>query len=585
MTGVKTESRLPVALAEKIFSVTSPAVRNLRLGYESALDHLSVTEQQLQQCLESLAIEKAQGQKLTKQLNTSVAAHGRVKGEYEKAVTAFKNKQAELKTLSKTLAQYQHQMTDLKSRYDLVCSAISPVNTPSQRYLAFKTLLNDSLLPFINRVNVVVNEAEQMMKIRAVDDELRMADSLAAFSERTIVAVAGGFSSGKSSLITSLFADNDVRLPIGIEPVTAIPTYVFHADNVAVRGYPQGGGFFDVPIGIYERLSHKFVEEFGFNLRDLLPFMSLEVPMKDLRNISFIDLPGYNPGDRGGSTGGDQAASDEFIAQGQALIWVIGLDSNGTIPRDDLDKLWSLSELDTPLYVVLNKADLRPQSGVDEVLDQIAEELVCNGIPYEGISAYSSARGSEVAYRERSLMEVLSEWDRPRNALDLVVEKLTLVLDDYQQALEQDVKNRKTKASLLKALELNLLEIGAFETDISTADFDVEKYMSESVDKKKKEQSPAAMIIQQGILGALLGSMRSVNATSDTAVSEDAIDTEDALSVEVDGLNSRADQVNQIRDQLQGLRQDYCTDQSNKHLEELAKIKRGLNSWRVKKAV
>ncbi|PHS64610.1 MAG: hypothetical protein COB09_07915 [Thalassobium sp.] len=474
-------------------------------------------------------------------------------------------------------------MTDLKSRYDLVCSAISPVNNPSQRYLAFKTLLNDSLLPFINRVNVVVNEAEQMMKIRAVDDELRMADSLAAFSERTIVAVAGGFSSGKSSLITSLFADNDVRLPIGIEPVTAIPTYVFHADNVAVRGYPQGGGFFDVPIGIYERLSHKFVEEFGFNLRDLLPFMSLEVPMKDLRNISFIDLPGYNPGDRGGSTGGDQAASDEFIAQGQALIWVIGLDSNGTVPRDDLDKLWSLSELNIPLYVVLNKADLRPQAGVDEVLDQIAEELMLNGIPYEGISAYSSARGSELAFRERSLMEVLSEWDRPRNALDLVVEKLSLVLDDYQQALEQDVKNRKAKASLLKALELNLLEIGAFETDISTAEFDVEKYMSEPVDKK--EQSSAAMIIQQGILGALLGSMRSVNATSVTAVAEGANDSDMALSAEVDGLNTRADQVNQIRDQLQGLRQDYCTDQSNKHLEELAKIKRGLNSWRVKKAV
>ncbi|WP_197468454.1 dynamin family protein, partial [Alcanivorax sp. HI0083] len=175
----------------------------------------------------------------------------------------------------------------------------------SDRYLEFRRLVDHQLLPLINRVAVVTNEAEQMMRIRSADDEFRLSESLSSFSERTVVAVAGGFSSGKSSFITSLFLSDDVSLPIGIEPVTAIPTYVFHADKPVVSGYPSGGGCFEIPQHIYSRLSHKFVEEFGFNLRDLLPFISLEVPMESCRNLAFIDLPGYNPGERGGSTGGD----------------------------------------------------------------------------------------------------------------------------------------------------------------------------------------------------------------------------------------------------------------------------------------
>lgn len=473
-----------------------------------------------------LDITKQELEEERKKAICALHSHEQKQAELEGSLSALN---VSLEGVKQDLLSAKNQMAKLGSRYDLVCAAISPVLPKSERYIVFRELLDESLLPFINRVKVVENEAEQVLKIRALDDELRLADSLASFSERTIVAVAGGFSSGKSSLITSLFADDSVSLPIGIEPVTAIPTYVFHSESVSISGYPKGGGNFNVPEPMYAQLSHQFVEEFGFNLRDLVPFMSLEVPMDSYRNLSFIDLPGYNPGDRGGDTDGDKSTSDEFITQGHALIWVIGLDANGTLPGDDLEHLWDLSELDIPIYVVLNKADLRPMDTHDEVLDQVIDELNLNGIRYEGISAYSSECGGEIVYRERSLDDVLTEWDQPRDAIKTVVKKLFTVFDEYETAIEKDISHRNKKGLLVKALELNLLEVGAFDQSQSFS-FDIDKYMGRS--EVQTEASPS------------------------------------------EGKDlDQSDLIDEIKDQIQRIREDYNTKQAEKDLEELRTIR------------
>ena len=577
--------KLPVNRGEKFFSSISRSVRTLRSEYDMAIEswisvqeQLQDTETNLQRSDNALLEEKESVGELSDQLHSAVVANDKAKVEYAKAVKAYRSKKQEAEQLTSDLERLSAEQQELSSRYDLVCAAISPEVNQSERYTQFKTVLNESLLPFINRINVVSNEAQQVTKIRAVDDELRLADSLSDFSNRTVVAVAGGFSSGKSSLITSLFANDDVSLPIGIEPVTAIPTYVFHADSIKIRGYPQGGGVFDVSQQIYSRLSHKFVEEFGFNLRDLLPFMSLEVPMTSLRHIAFIDLPGYNPGDRGGSTSGDMVASDEYVTQGQALIWVIGLDANGTVPRDDLEQLWSLADLGMPLYVVLNKADLRPLQTLEEVLEQVSEDLQINGIPYDGICAYSSVAGGELAGHGKGLLEFLTEWDQPRDALKQVADKLFSVIDDYEEALEGDIAQRKTKASLIKALELNLLEAGAFEVKEDQT-FDLNKYMKAPL--KSKEDKGTDSEESRVTFAAWMGSKHlfGLKATSEEEVDviEEADPVQDVLpEIESEKLYTKDELINTIRDQLQELRQDFTVKQGEVDLAELRAIRNKL---------
>lgn len=464
--------------------------------------------------------------------------------------------------------ELKERMAEVESRYSLVCSAISPNKIRSERYDRFNELVTQHLLPLINRVTVLPNEAEQVIKIRAVDDELRLAESLKAFSERTIIAVAGGFSSGKSSFISSLFENEALSLPIGIEPVTAIPTYVFHADKLNINGYPSDGGCFEIPQEMYARLSHRFVEEFGFNLRDLLPFISLEVPMKSYKNLAFIDLPGYNPGDRDGSTSGDRSASEEYITQAQALIWMIGLDSNGTIPRDDLDHLWELTESNIPLYVVLNKADLRPLISLDEVLDQVADELMMAGIPYSGLCAYSSENGGELSYRECSLWHVLEEWDQPRHAMSSVMAKIEEVLSTYEEALLQDIEKRKMKSGLVKALELNLLELGAFETARFTK-FDFDKYMNDENEVAEKQEAVSSLM---GLISShSLNGFGNANGTKSKKLKKDKLDS---FSKGNDGGDPRSNLVNTVREQIQDLRDDYRTEQSERDLNDLRYIRK-----------
>lgn len=542
---------------ENFLSFFSRSIRQLRANYNELFSHYEESVRIVSDQKESIERSIKYGEEKSKELRSALSSGATFKREYEKASQRCKDIEGELKVMAASMAE-------LQSRYNLVCSATSPMTSLSDRYLEFRRLVDHKLLPLINRVTVVPNEAEQMMRIRSADDEFRLSESLSSFSERTVVAVAGGFSSGKSSFITSLFLSDDLSLPIGIEPVTAIPTYVFHADKPVVSGYPSGGGCFEIPQHIYSRLSHKFVEEFGFNLRDLLPFISLEVPMESCRNLAFIDLPGYNPGERGGSTGGDRSASDEYLNQAQSLIWMIGLDSSGTIPRDDLEHLWDLAENNTPLYVVLNKADLRPESTLDDVLDQVADELEMAGIPYEGLCAYSSEYGGELAFRKRPLFEVLDEWDRPRSSTKHVMDKIEAVLSSYEQALKEDIDNRKKKRALVKALELNLLELGAFEEG-EIVDFNVNKYMEENNGGARDSdfrKTPVSGWMYQ--LSAFHGLKNSDKSKVGSADKEDH-----QVILDKDNPDQELSLVEKVRDQISSLRLDYGTKQSERDLEDL----------------
>ncbi|MCX2836412.1 Dynamin family protein [Microbulbifer thermotolerans] len=503
---------------------------------------------------------------LNEKLEEISSSYDSLKQKAESERCDFLNK---IEALQNQSDKFKERLIEVESRYSLVCSAISPNKIRSERYDRFNEVVTQHLLPLINRVTVLPNEAEQVMKIRAVDDELRLVESLKGFSERTIVAVAGGFSSGKSSFISSLFENEDLSLPIDIEPVTAIPTYVFHGEKLNINGYPSGGGCFEIPEKMYARLSHRFVEEFGFNLRNLIPFISLEVPMKSYKNLAFIDLPGYNPGDRDGVTSGDRSASEEYITQAQALIWMIGLDSNGTIPRDDLEHLWELAEINIPLYVVLNKADLRPLVSLDEVLDQVADELMMTGIPYSGLCAYSSENGGELSYRERSLWQVLEEWDQPRHAMSSVMAKIEDVLSAYEEALLQDIEKRKMRTGLVKALELNLLELGAFEPARFT-NFDLDKYMNDESENEEAEEQESTSSFMGIFFKTLQIDSGNTNGNKSKKSKKDKLDS---FSKSNDD-DQRSNLVSTVRDQIQDLRDDYRTEQSEKDLNDLRYIRK-----------
>ncbi|MCL4410367.1 MAG: dynamin family protein [Firmicutes bacterium] len=488
-------------------------------------------------------------------------------------------KQTALDEATDELEHKQLALNELGYRFDLVSTALSARTVHSEKYERFQHLLHQEMLPFANTVNVLANEAEAVTRLRAVDDQLRLLDSMAKFQSKTVVAVSGGFSSGKSSFISSLFTDNQIQLPIGVQPVTAIPTYVFHSDQNRIMGYSKHGGKVEIEPSLYSQLSHDMIQQFDFNLRDLLPFVALQTPLERHQHLAFIDLPGYNPGEQTEATAEDEASASEFMAQAQCVLWVIGLDANGTISRPDIEFLYQHAQ-HTRLYIVLNKADLKPLSDVQSVLEEVADTLHMEGIPFEGISAYSSEWANELAYEQQPLAELLESWNQPKDTYKGLLAELDDIFGAYEQAFVQDIQQREGKLSLVKALELDLFELGAFEEQQLEIGFDIKQYRSKSKRGQSNKAKPSGFM---GAIASLYGfgkdsSVYGSAGKATTGLMNDSCGYVSAESAPEDGSRGqdpreqRLDKIGSVKQHLGDLRTAYNVAERQEQLKQLKRI-------------
>ena len=430
-------------------------------------------------------------------------------------------------TTRKQLAEVQNDLNAQSARLRLVAAAMTPDIANTERLRQFNSVFGEELLPFLKTIDLLGDAADLVTRLRAVQDRLRVLESLEDFAGKSIVAVAGGFSSGKSSFLSSLFDRDELHLPIGIQPMTAIPTYVFHGNREFIRAYSNRGGTVAMDEATYGGLCHDQIREFGFNLRDLLPFIAIETSISRYSNLAFIDLPGHDPGQRDGHTGGDESAASEFLSQARHVLWLIGLDASGTLNRSSIDYLLDHAPPDAELYVVLNKADLRPQNALEEILDEVQDQLMVAGLPCAGLSAYSSELQQELTWRHAQLHDTLARWNEPVPTLSRLRIELEAVFDRYESALRRDIEDRKDKIRSLKSLEIDLIAAGTFEEEGRVPDFDAVEFTKrrrkrsksggdEEGDEKsggKQDSKPRKKEGLQARINDMLGgySMRSIN--------------------------------------------------------------------------
>ncbi len=354
---------------------------------------------------------------------------------------------------------------DQADRAALVAQILSADPAVHSGTRAFRRLLEQDVRALLNEIEIPGGvAAEVLFRLQGVADKLEVLGSSQALRGKTVVAVAGGFSSGKSSFISSFIEDTRIGLPVGIEPVTSIPTYVVSGAGGTIHGYTYKGGVLEIEPAVYGRLSHAFVHGFGFNLREILPFVAIETHLRGLNQLAFIDLPGYDAArSEGAHTDDDLNTSMEFASQAQALIWLVGADSNGEIPAADLDFLIEQQSESRRLYVVLNKADLRPEDSLAEILDQFRRTLGNAAIEYEGLCAYSSVLGAQLKYRGRSLKSFLRDLDQPLDTQADLLKELNSIFRKLYAAMNRCAQSSTEMAELLNSLELDLHELGLFK--------------------------------------------------------------------------------------------------------------------------
>ncbi|WQW13057.1 dynamin-like GTPase family protein [Helicobacter pylori] len=356
-------------------------------------------------------------------------------------------------------AENHHNTEGLKERYDLIARILN-AKTSNERLEEYQSVLYNEFLEFASGVDSLKEKEIALLMLQEIQKELQLVASYSSLFQKTIVAVGGGFSAGKSTFLNNLLGLK-LKLPEDLDPTTAIPTYCLKGKREVLMGFSQNGGMVELPNLAFD---HQFLKSLGFNLKEIMPFMLLSAPSTPFEFLCFIDTPGYNPGNQG-YMGGDKEASKESLKHAKHILWLISCERGG-IESDDLEFLQELYEEGKQVFIVLSRADRRTKSQLEEVAIKIKETLEDNGIEFLGICAYSATRYQE--YKEfseknkvfDSLEEFLMKLNQRSEKQNEILGYLYEVHSMYEKAIKQDANQFKRYQSELRSVKLDLMQKG-----------------------------------------------------------------------------------------------------------------------------
>ncbi|GHS34784.1 GTPase [Helicobacter pylori] len=389
-------------------------------------------------------------------------------------------------------AENHHNTEGLKERYDLIARILN-AKTKNEGLEEYQKILDNEFLDFASGVDSLKEKEIALLMLQEIQKELQLVAGYPSLFQKTIVAVGGGFSTGKSTFLNNLLGLK-LKLPEDMNPTTAIPTYCLKGQREVLMGFSQNGGMVELPHLAFD---HQFLKSLGFNLKEIMPFMLLSTPSVPFEFLCFIDTPGYNPGNQG-YTDGDKEASKESLKYAKHILWLISCERGG-IESDDLEFLQELYEEGKQVFIVLSRADRRTKKQLEEIAVKTKETLEDNGIEFLGIGAYSATRYQEIKeFSEKSpvfdsLEKFLTELNKKGEKQNEILSVLYEVHLAYEKAIKQDASQFKRYQKTL--LKLDLMQKG-FD-DFSDASFNkIESLKKEFSEQERSKRENLAQLNQ-----------------------------------------------------------------------------------------
>lgn len=287
---------------------------------------------------------------------------------------------------------------ELLGNFNLLCSIISPNSTGHQLRVDLSKLeeVIKKKIPDALKKNAPEDFYELYTDFMSEYEKFRDFILYDKLIGKNIVALGGGFSSGKSSFLNALMGKT--VLPADIDPSTSVPTYIVRGDNHEVMGI----NVFDTKVQMLPRDIKKIAHGFGeveddddekvtdaVTLGHVLENIFFSTPLHQFDSIAFLDTPGYSKPDSEKYS----AKTDEQIARGQLnasnyILWFVQADA-GTITEEDIKFIKTLRE-DTPKLIVVNKADKKNLGDLKDIIAKIKSNLDFKGIRYVDVLAFTS---------------------------------------------------------------------------------------------------------------------------------------------------------------------------------------------------
>jgi GTP-binding protein EngB required for normal cell division len=178
------------------------------------------------------------------------------------------------------------------------------------------------------------------------------------------IAIFGRVSSGKSSLLNSIL-ETDV-LPVGVMPITAVPTRVAFGRSPAVDVWFANRPPEHCDIS---RLPEFVAEQFNPGNEKYVTRIVVQIPSPRLRDgITFVDTPGL------GSLA-TRGTVETLAYLPRCDLGVVLVDAGSTLTPDDLQTIQILYEATIPAMVLLSKADLLTEQDRSRVIEYVKSHI------------------------------------------------------------------------------------------------------------------------------------------------------------------------------------------------------------------
>ncbi len=202
----------------------------------------------------------------------------------------------------------------LKNSHDLIACVLN-AKMENKGLEEYQCILDNNFLEFASGVDSLKEKEIALLELQEIKKELQLVASYPSLFQKNMVAVGGGFSTGKSSFLNHLLGLN-LKLPENLTPTTAIPTYCLKGEREVLMGCSQNGGMVELPDFSFD---HKTLNAFGFDLKSIMTFMILSSPTMLFKHLCFIDTPGYDAPNQG-YTGGDRQASKGYLNHAKHIL-------------------------------------------------------------------------------------------------------------------------------------------------------------------------------------------------------------------------------------------------------------------------
>lgn len=277
------------------------------------------------------------------------------------------------------------------------------------------------------------------------------------------IAVFGRVSTGKSSLLNHVIGAD--LLPVGVTPITAVPTRIGYGQKPLVKVWREGLGVSehtveDLPSFVDERLNPENRKRVGRILvlypSERLRYVTPEdgnAPSSGGPGIIFVDTPGV-----GSLATRGAVETRAYLPRCDAGIVLV--DAGSTLTPDDLTIISALTQAGTTTSVLVSKADLLSQADLQQQIAYVKRQL-CNefdmDLPVRAVSVLPShAKLLEAWFAE----ELSPLYERKQRLLQESLARKTLMLTGaVRSALESFVQYPRPEAENREQLEEIDLEL------------------------------------------------------------------------------------------------------------------------------